>query len=56
MTTYNATFTGRTRGAIGKFYPIRTTVSGENKEKARHNLYDRYEHISNLTLKVKKRK
>ena len=56
MTKYNAIFTGRKRGAIGKFYTIRTTVSGVNKENARLNLYDSYDHISNLVLKMKKHK
>lgn len=50
MKTYKAKFTGRTKGAIGIFYRIETTVTGENEEQARLNLYDRFENISSLVL------
>jgi hypothetical protein len=50
---YTATFVGRTRGAIGIFYPITTEVEGETPEQAVLNLYQRFEHISRLTLTPK---
>lgn len=50
MPTYQASFTGRQVGAIGILYKINTTVSGKNKEAANLKLYDRYEHITGLTL------
>ena len=53
MKTYTAKFTGREVNAIGIFYPITTTVQGENEEQARINLYERYEHIMGLTLTEK---
>ena len=49
---YQATFTGREVGAIGKFYPITATTQGDNEEQARLNLYDRYEHITGLKLEM----
>jgi len=48
---YTAQFQGRTRGAIGVNYNISTKVEGENTSQARLNLYDRFDHIHNLTLK-----
>ncbi len=50
MTTYTATFVGRTKGAIGIFYRINTTVTADNPEAARLALYDRFEHITGLHL------
>lgn len=47
---YQATFTGRTVGAIGVFYPITTTVDGDNEDDARLRLYDRFDHIMGLKL------
>lgn len=48
--TYQAKFTGRTVGAIGIFYPITTTVDGDNEDDARLRLYDRFDHIMGLKL------
>jgi hypothetical protein len=48
---YKAIFTGRTKNAIGIFYQITDTVEGKNEEEARLNLYNKYEHIHQLTLK-----
>jgi len=48
--TYKASFTGRTVNAIGIFYPITDTVQGLNKEDAEINLYEKYDHITGLTL------
>ena len=48
--TYRATFTGRKVNATGITYKIETTVRATSKDKARIRLYDRFEHISSLTL------
>ena len=45
---YLATFVGRTRGAIGIFYPISTEVEAETPEAAELKLYDTHEHIQGL--------
>ena len=50
MKTYKATFTGREINSIGINHKVRTTIKGANKENARLNLYENYEHIMNLTL------
>lgn len=52
--TYNATFTGRTRGAIGKFYKITTTVVAKDVHHATVKLYEKYEHLANLKLTKKR--
>jgi len=49
---YTAKFRGSYRGAIGITYLISTVVEGNNQETARLALYDRFEHISGLTLDV----
>lgn len=41
--SYRATFTGRTRGAIGIVYPIRTICHGETEEQARLSLYEHWD-------------
>jgi hypothetical protein len=48
-----ASFVGRKRNAIGIFYPITTEVEGETPEQAELNLYQRFDHISRLTLTPK---
>lgn len=53
MNTYKAKFTGREVGAIGQLHKITTTVTGESEEQARLNLYDRWDHIQDLTLTMK---
>ena len=45
-----ATFVGRKKGAIGIFYPITTTVEGDNVEQATLNLYERFEHVHKLQI------
>ncbi len=50
MNRYRAQFIGREIGAIGITYRIDTFVEGLNRENARINLYNRYEHISHLRL------
>ena len=51
--TYDARFYGRGKNAIGIDWFIQTTVTGESRTAANLNLYDRYEHISALTLTEK---
>ena len=51
--TYTAHFYGRTKGAIGVFYWIDTEVEASTADAARLALYDRFEHISGLTLTPK---
>lgn len=50
---YLAQFVGRTRGAIGIFYPCEVTVEAANQEAARLKLYDTHEHIQGLVLTEK---
>ena len=50
MKTYNATFHGKLKGAIGISYWHETTVTGENKEEANLNLYKTHDHIAALKL------
>jgi len=47
---YKATFNGRTVDASGIFYPIQTHCYGDTPEQAGAELYNRYEHITNLKL------
>jgi len=47
---YKATFNGRSVNASGIFQSIVTHCYGDTSEAAEINLYDRYEHISNLKL------
>lgn len=47
---YHARFTGRTKGAIGIFYPIQCFVEGYDDHAAHVALYADYEHISGLRL------
>lgn len=46
MNTYNITFYGRLRGAIGIQYTIYDTVTSENAASAILKLYDKYENVS----------
>jgi len=48
---YIAKFRGRQSGAQGIVYDITAEVEGTDKEDARINLYEKYEHISFLKLK-----
>jgi len=50
MTKYRAKFQGRTKGAIGIFYDISAITEGATEEEAKLNLYNKYEHLSLLTL------
>jgi hypothetical protein len=54
MKTYNVTFTGRQKNAIGIFYKISISIQAPKDataEEIRLKLYDDYEHISNLKIK-----
>lgn len=53
MNKYNAIFKGRKKGAIGILYPICDDCCGNNEEEARLELYNRWEHISDLKLTLK---
>jgi len=48
--TFKATFRGRKKGAQGIFYKVECTVEGEDRESARINLYEDWDHIHLLTL------
>lgn len=50
MKKYECNFIGRTKDAIGIFYPIRAEVEAENPEEANVNLYDKYDHIHQLVI------
>lgn len=50
MSIFAAKFTGRQIGAIGIFYPITAYCNGETADAAHLDLYNRYDHISRLTL------
>ena len=54
INNYKASFIGREINAIGITYHIIETVSAENREKAILALYEKYDHISNLTIKCSK--
>ena len=56
MKVYRASFRGRTKNAIGIFYPIETTVKGFSEVDARQNLYSDFEHIQSLKLTIKEGK
>jgi hypothetical protein len=49
--TFYFSFNGRLLGAIGKTHFVTTKVIAENKEKAIIELYNKYEHITNLKIK-----
>lgn len=48
---FSASFKGRLDGAIGINYKISTKIFGKCIEDATHNLYIKYEHISNLKIR-----
>jgi len=50
MKKFKCSFTGRTKNAIGIFYPITIIVEAENKEKANLKIYDTHEHLHHLTI------
>jgi hypothetical protein len=47
-TAYKVLFNGRTVGAIGKIYDIKTTVKAFSRDLAKQELYNNYEHITGL--------
>lgn len=52
MKKYQAKFIGRQLGAIGKFYRINICIIANNEEHAIKKLYEKYEHITDLKLKL----
>lgn len=48
---YRAHLFGRVKGAIGLFYEIETTVEADSPEHAARRLYERYEHLSGVTIR-----
>lgn len=54
MKTFRVSFTGRMKGAIGKFYRIRDTVKATDPEAAVLALYEKYDHISQPMVNGKK--
>lgn len=50
MPQYRVKFTGRTRGAIGIFYPIALDVEAPDPESALLACYDTHEHIHNPAI------
>lgn len=53
MKTYKVSFNGRLNGAIGIIYLIHTEITASKnatKEEICLLLYNKYEHISNLTI------
>lgn len=48
---YRAHFFGRVKGAIGLFYEVETTVEADSPEHAARRLYERYEHLSGVTVR-----
>jgi hypothetical protein len=49
-TTYAVSFVGRRVGAIGIFQRYNITVKAPSWEEARMCLYEKYEHISELSI------
>lgn len=47
---YHARFHGRTKGAIGFFYPLNAFVEADTADAAHLKLYDTFEHITLLRL------
>ena len=52
MITYTISFTGRKANAIGTTYPITAKVTAESLHEARLKLYEQYEHLTNVKIRV----
>lgn len=50
MQRYHASFSGRTKGAIGIFQDFDELLYANNDEDARLRLYDKYDHVNGLDL------
>jgi hypothetical protein len=48
---FKMSFLGRLNSSIGKTYKIKETVEAVNEEEAKSQLYNKYEHISELIIK-----
>lgn len=51
MKKYKISFIGRLAGAIGKTYRIRATVEANSPEEAKIKLYEKYDCITQVTIK-----
>lgn len=49
---FSASFDGKQKGALGLSQQLKTEVFGSDEDEARLKLYNRYEHIQNLHLKI----
>jgi hypothetical protein len=52
INVYKARFYGKKVGSIGLPSPYVTTVTGINRQDAELRLYDRFEHISGLDMRL----
>ena len=52
MRTYECRFYGREAGALGVRYWITATVEAASIDDARLKLYDRWEHITDLSVSI----
>lgn len=50
MKKYRCRFNGRTKNAIGVFYPIEVMIEAESFQEAHYKLYDDYEHLHGLVI------
>jgi hypothetical protein len=48
MKTFQISFTGRERGAIGTFYPISFTLEVEKESEIIEKIYEKYEYVQFL--------
>lgn len=51
---YNISFNGRLNNAIGKTYRIKESVIAESKDAAINKLYEKYEHITDISINGEK--
>lgn len=52
MRTWQASFKGRQKGAIGVFYHINVEVMADTLNEVIEKLYEKYEHISELKIEA----
>ena len=50
MKKFKLSFTGREISAIGKTYRIHATIEAETQQAAILKLYEKYDHVTNLTV------
>jgi hypothetical protein len=54
MRTYKFRFSGRLIGSIGKIGVVTCVVTGESQEDAMMKLYERYDHVTVISVREKK--